>query len=58
MLSTYLREEGRLAALAGNSRDAARALAHYLDLRARPESAVADDVADVRRALTALIADR
>jgi hypothetical protein len=58
MLSTYLREEGRLAALTGNSRDAARALAHYLDLRAQSESAISDDVAGVRRALTELTADR
>jgi tetratricopeptide (TPR) repeat protein len=58
MLSTFLREEGRLSAVAGQPLDAARALAHYLELRARPESALADDVAAARRALTTLTAQQ
>jgi hypothetical protein len=36
-LSTYLREEGRLAALAGDTAGAIRAYRHYLALQADPE---------------------
>jgi serine/threonine-protein kinase len=47
-LSTYLREEGRLAALAGERRAALAAYRHYLALRASPDAALRDDVGAVR----------
>jgi tetratricopeptide (TPR) repeat protein len=53
-LSTFLREEGRLAAMAGERDEAIAAYQHYLALRADPEPSVAPEVADVREALTAL----
>jgi predicted TPR repeat methyltransferase len=39
-LSTYLREEGRLAALANDTAGAVTAYRHYLTLQAHPESAL------------------
>jgi len=39
-LSTYLREEGRLAALTGDTAGAIRAYRHYLVLQADPEPAL------------------
>jgi len=57
-LSTLLREEGRLAAAVGDTRGAIRAYSAYLILRADAAPAFADDVADVRRRLVALIPDR
>lgn len=39
-LATYVREEGRLAALAGDRAGAIRAYHHYLSLRASPEPAL------------------
>jgi hypothetical protein len=47
-LSTYLREEGRLAALAGERRAALAAYRHYLALRASPDAALREDVSAVR----------
>jgi len=50
-LSTYLREEGRLAALAGDREGTVRAYRHYLALRANPEPAWRADADRVRREL-------
>lgn len=57
-LSTLLREEGRLAALAGEREAAIDAYAKYLALRRHPEPRLAPEVARVRAALTALRPDR
>jgi tetratricopeptide (TPR) repeat protein len=54
MLSSYLREEGRVAALAGDRSGAARAYHHYLALRSRPEAATAPQVQQVRAGLAGL----
>jgi hypothetical protein len=51
---TQLREEGRLAALAGDREGAIRAYRHYLALRSEPEPAVRDQVAAVRGELRRL----
>jgi hypothetical protein len=53
-LSTYLREEGRLAALAGDTDGAIRAWRHYLALRADPEPQLKAGVDSVRAALARL----
>jgi hypothetical protein len=53
-LSTFLREEGRLAALAGDRQGALRAYNHYLSLRDDPEPAVAPEVERVRGAVRSL----
>lgn len=50
-LSTYLREEGRLAALAGDTVGAIEAYQHFLTLQAPPEPARAPQVEQVRAAL-------
>jgi serine/threonine-protein kinase len=47
-LSTFLREEGRLAALAGESDAAIEAYRHYLTLRAAPEPPLKSEVEYVR----------
>jgi hypothetical protein len=47
-LSTYLREEGRLAALTGDRSGALRAYQHYLALRPDPEPEVRPEVEGVR----------
>jgi hypothetical protein len=52
--STFLREEGRLAALIGDRQSALRAHRIYLALRTAPEPAVASEVARVRSALDSL----
>jgi len=57
-LSTYLKEQGRLAALTGHRAEATRAYRHYLILRSAPEPASAADVARVRAELARLLADR
>jgi hypothetical protein len=57
LLSTYLREEGRLAARAGDRDAAVRAWMHYLALRAEPEAGAAAEVERVREALASLAAD-
>jgi Tfp pilus assembly protein PilF len=54
-LSTYLREEGRLAALAGDREGAVRAYQHYLALRSTPEPSLAPEVTQVRATLANLI---
>jgi serine/threonine-protein kinase len=57
MLSTFLREEGRLAALAGNREGAIVAYRRYLALRSDPEPAVHDAVERVRIELARLHAE-
>jgi tRNA A-37 threonylcarbamoyl transferase component Bud32/tetratricopeptide (TPR) repeat protein len=54
-LSTYLREEGRLAALTGDRPGAIRAYQHYLALRADPEPALRPQVEQVRAELAQLL---
>jgi serine/threonine-protein kinase len=53
-LASSLREEGRLAGLAGDRDGALRAYRHYLSLRRHPEPEVAADVAKVRAELMRL----
>ena len=53
-LSTYLREEGRLAALTGDTVGAVAAYRHYLAMRPNPEPEVAPEVEAVRRRLAQL----
>ncbi len=53
-LSTFLREEGRLAALTGDSAGAIRAYKHYLALRSDPEPSIKPEVERVRAELAAL----
>ena len=47
-LSTFLREEGRLAALAGENDEAIEAYRHYVTLRAAPEPPLRSEVEYVR----------
>jgi tetratricopeptide (TPR) repeat protein len=54
-LSTFLREEGRLATLTGDTAGAVRAYRHYLALRTNPEPAMAPEVASVRAQLERLV---
>jgi tetratricopeptide (TPR) repeat protein len=53
-LASYLRDEGRLAALLGERQAAVHAYRHYLTLRSDPEPALADEVEQVRTALARL----
>jgi hypothetical protein len=53
-LSTFLREEGRLAALTGDKASAITAYQKYLALRGDPEPALRAKVAQVRAALDSL----
>lgn len=53
-LSTYLREEGRLAALTGDREGAISAYRHYLRLRSDPEPSLRPQVAAVREELARL----
>jgi serine/threonine-protein kinase len=53
-LSTFLREEGRLAELTGDSAGALRAYRHYLALRDDPEASVVPEVERVRAAVRRL----
>jgi hypothetical protein len=55
-LSTFLREEGRLAALTGDTAGAIRAYRHYLALRPDPEPEVKREDDRVREVLARLIA--
>jgi len=57
-LAAHLREEGRLAALAGDSSGAVRAYRHYLALRSDPEPAVRPAVDAVRNELAKLEGNR
>jgi tetratricopeptide (TPR) repeat protein len=54
-LSSYLRQEGRLAALTGDREGAIRAYQHYLALRSDPEPALRPQVEQVRDDLAALL---
>ena len=51
---TYIREEGRLAALAGDREGAIRAYRHYLALRSEAEPALQPEVRRVREELEAV----
>jgi hypothetical protein len=53
-LSTFLREEGRLSALTGDTAGAVRAYRHYLDLRPDPEPEVRSEIELVRAELAKL----
>jgi hypothetical protein len=53
-LSTFLREEGRLAALTGDTTGAIRAYRHYLALRADPDPALRPERDRVRSTLALL----
>jgi hypothetical protein len=53
-LSTYLREEGRLAALTGDTAGAILAYHHYLVLRSRPDIELVPEVNQVRAELARL----
>jgi hypothetical protein len=53
-LPTFLREEGRLAALSGDTAGAIAAYRHYLALRSDPEPAVRPEVERVRTELAGL----
>jgi len=53
-LSSFLREEGRLAALAGDTAGAVRAYRHYLAMRPEPEPAMRAEVERVRSELARL----
>ena len=57
-LAASLREEGRLAALAGDRAGAVRAYEHYLALRYDPEPALRPAADSVRAELTRLRAPR
>jgi eukaryotic-like serine/threonine-protein kinase len=53
-MSTFVREEGRLAALTGDTTGAIRAYRHYLGLRYDPEPGLRAEVERVRRELAIL----
>ena len=53
-LSSLLREEGRLAAIAGDTAGAIKAYSHYLRLREHPDASLAPEVARVRQSLDRL----
>ena len=53
-LSTFLHEEGRLAALTGDTAGAVRAYQHYLWLRTDPEPELKPEVDSVRAVLARL----
>jgi hypothetical protein len=57
-LTTFLREEGRLAASTGDREGAIRAYHHYLALRTAPDSSLFRVVTDVRRELSRLASER
>jgi hypothetical protein len=54
-LSTFLREEGRLAAITGDTAGAARAWNHYLKLRADAEPGMRQQVDQIRAELARLV---
>jgi len=57
-LATYYREAGRLAERAGDRDRAIEGYARYLDLRKDAESALQEEVAQVKQALARLTAER
>ena len=56
--STALREEGRIAALAGDRASAVRAYQHYLALRSDPEPSQKPEVERVRAELARLVGEK
>jgi serine/threonine-protein kinase len=56
-LSTFLHEEGRLAAVTGDTAGAIRAYQHYLALRPNPEPEVKPEVERVREELVRLVGE-
>lgn len=54
LMTSFLREEGRLAALTGDTAGAIRAYRHYLGLRYDPEPVLRPEVERVRRELARL----
>jgi hypothetical protein len=56
-LSTFLREEGRLAALTGDTAGAIRAYEHFLMLRPDPEPEMRPESDQVREELAKLLAE-
>jgi tetratricopeptide (TPR) repeat protein len=56
-LTTFLHEEGRLAALTGDTVGAIRAYQHYLALRPNPEPEVKPEVERVREELARLVGE-
>ncbi len=54
-LSTYLHEEGRLAALTGDTTEAIRAYQHYLSLRSDPEPPLRPERDSVRAQVARLV---
>jgi hypothetical protein len=54
-LAAHLREEGRLAALAGDRAEAISAYRHYLALRSDPEPALRQKVEEIRAELAKLV---
>ncbi len=56
-LSTFLHEEGRLAALTGDTAGAVRAYQHYLALRPDPEPEVKPEVERVREELARMVGE-
>lgn len=57
-LSTYLREEGRLAALAGDTAGAVGVYQHYLALRSDPEPPLRAERDSVRAEVARLVGER
>lgn len=57
-LSTYLHEEGRLAALTGDTAGAIRAYRHYLALRSDPEPPLRAERDSVRAEVVRLVGER
>ena len=57
LISSYLREEGRLAALAGDRAGAIRAFQRYLDLRPDPDPELKPQVDAVRAELARLVGE-
>ena len=57
LLSSYLREEGRLAALTGDGPGAIRAYSRYLAMRTDPEPEVRPQVEEVKAELAKLVGE-
>jgi hypothetical protein len=59
MVPRHLREEGRLAAIVGDTAGAIKAYQHFLALRTKPDPGpLADEVGQVRRELAELVKGR
>ena len=56
-LTAKLREEGRLAAIVGDTVGAIEAYRHYLAIRTDPDPALQPEVDGVRQALAALVGE-